>query len=117
MTTEQKPPDKQIAITEEEINQVCRPPGLRFSKDIVEFANKKFDAAAPFWAPIVAAYTTQNVLICSLIESYEPGSEEGLKAINTFFDRCKFEVANHWRSEKLKNNFGGRKKPSLVIAP
>lgn len=104
-------------ITDEQVSAICRPPALRFSKEIIEFANKKFGEAAPFWAPLVSAFTSQNILIMSLLESFEPGSEEGLKAINTFFDRCKFEVTAHWRSEHLKNQFAPKKKPSLIVAP
>jgi hypothetical protein len=99
--SEPRPPEMP-QITEEQINQTCRPPALRFSKEIIEFANKKFDGYAPFWAPLVAAFTTKSVLIVSLMENFEPGSEEGLRAINTFFDRCKFEVATHWQSDGLK---------------
>lgn len=92
----------------------CRPPAIRFSKEIIEFANKKYDAYAAFYAPIVAALTLQNILIMCLMDSHEPGDEGGLKAINTLFDKCKFDASMHWRSQGLKNAFAAKKKIELI---
>ena len=116
MDDQKPPPAEPRPPTPAEIDAVCRPPALRFSKEIVEFANKKFGGYSPFWAPLVAAFTTQNVLIMSLLEGHEPSSDEGLNAINTYFDQCKFQATAHWRSEALKN-FGKIKISALVLAP
>lgn len=115
---DQLPPPHPEQPTEQEINDQCRPPALRFSKLIVEMANRKFGGLSPFWAPLIGAFTVQNVLIISLLESFEPGSEEGLKAINTFFDQCKFATANHWRAPGFVKQFSkAAKKSSLLIVP
>ena len=110
---QQDPPS---APTQQEIEAECRPPALRFSKAMVEHANRKYEGFAPFWCPLIAAFTLQNVIIISMLESMDPGSDAGTNAINTFFDKCKFEVTAHWRSDALKN-FGGKKKSNLVVAP
>jgi hypothetical protein len=109
-------PDPSPELSKKQIDEVCRPPALRFSKEMVQFANKKFEGFAPFWCPIIAGMTLQNVLIISLLESYDAGSEEGLAAINSFFDHCKFAVADHWRSAPLAKQFPPKKK-KLVVAP
>jgi hypothetical protein len=108
-----KPPQENKPPTDEEISQICRTPALRFSKEMVKFANGKFGPYAPFWAPLVAAFTTHNVLLISLLEAHEAGSEEGVNAINTFFDGCKFEVTHHWRSEHIKN-LPSKRKLSII---
>lgn len=110
------PAQEKEQITQEQIDAICRHPALRFSKDMIEFANKKFEGYAPFWCPLVAAFTLQNVLILCLTESHKPGSEEGLNAINSFFDQCKFQAAAHWRNPALAKQLGGKAKSSLVVA-
>ena len=55
-------------LTQQEIEAVCRPPALRFSKEMVEMANKKFEGFSPFWCPLIAAFTLQNVMILSLCD-------------------------------------------------
>lgn len=119
MTTET--PDQQPKLPDDrEIQAMCRPPALRFSKDMILFANKKFEHTAPFWAPLVAAFTMQNVILLSLLESFEPGSDEGAQAISTFYNKCRFEAENHWRSKAFTDQFGKKsapKKSSLILAP
>lgn len=105
----EKTPVPSQDLTQQQVNDVCRPPALRFSKEMVEFANRKFEGYAPFWCPIIAGMTQQNVLIVSLLENFDVGSEEGLNAINTFYDKCKFETANQWKSEQLKQKFANKK--------
>ena len=112
MSDQQEAPPQ---ITDQDIESVCRPPALRFAKEMIEFANKKFEGYAPFWCPLVAAFTMRNIVISSMLEGFEPGSDEGLKSINTFMDKLKFDLARHWQSEALKKQFGGRKK--LTLAP
>lgn len=119
MTTER--PDQQPKLPDDkEIQALCRPPALRFSKEMINFANHKFEAFAPFWAPLVGGFTLQNVILLSLLESFEPGSEEGAKAIATFYNKCRFEAENHWRSEAFIKQFGKATKPqksSLIVVP
>ena len=117
MSNQKPPPEESRPPTQQEIDAICRPPALRFSKDIVEFANKKFEGYSPFWAPLVAAFTTQNVLLMSLLENHEPGSIEGTNAINAFFDQCKFQATAHWRSAALQKFKPAKKKSSLILAP
>lgn len=114
-TTDHKPPIPSNQLTDAQVNQVCRPPALRFSKEMVGFANKKFKGYSPFWCPIIAGMTMQNVIIMSLLESFEAGTDEGAIAINKFFDKCKFDATNQWRSDTFKNQFGGKKKNLVSV--
>lgn len=105
----EKTPVPSADLTQQQINEVCRPPALRFSKEMIEMANRKFEGYAPFWCPIIAGMTLQNILIVSLMENFQVGSEDGLKAINMFFDKVKFEVANQWKSKQLEEKFANKK--------
>lgn len=117
MDTNQPQQPQMPMPTMQEIEAVCRPPALRFSKEIIEFANGKFKALANFWAPLVCKYTTQNILLLCFLESFEAGSEDGLTAIQTYFDSMKTDACRQWQSEAFLKQFKKPKKASLILAP
>lgn len=99
-------------VTDEQVYKACNGPALRFSKMIVEYVNK-FGPLAPFFGPLVAAFTTQKVVILCMLESFEPGSEEGAKAIAVFWDKCKEDTIAKWKAKSLKDRFGDGAKNEL----
>lgn len=81
----------------------ARPAAIRFAKEIGAFANKKWKNGGQM-AAIIAHLALQNILISIAVQAHEPGSEEGLKLIDDFYEGCKKDALERWHADDLKHH-------------
>lgn len=76
---------------------------VQVANDLIEICNQQFPDQ-PVMPVMIACLTLQTIVVSGIVDVYEPGTPEGLKAIRDLYASALKDAEDRWNGDKLKKD-------------